>query len=566
MRIDVAQILLERGIIGEDALEMLNTNSNGDTRTPDRIAIEEGFASEEQVLEALGETLEIPFCSNLGDYDVPLAFVQKVPLAFARSNVIVAFGMKGDTFLVATASPLDFRALDDVAAMLSADVEPAFSPSEGITALIAKGYQMQSSGLGQVMDEIDSSLIDAATSEVERTEDLLDIANKAPIIRLVSTALSEAIKRRASDVHFHPVDERMRIRIRVDGVLYDLMDSPKTIHEAVISRIKVIGKLDIAERRKPQDGRTTIKFANREIDIRISIIPTQNGERAVLRLLDKTARLYSLEDLGMNEDILISIKKVLQVSHGIFFVTGPTGSGKTTTLYAALQRLNSSDVNIITIEDPVEYQLKGISQIQVDMKKNVTFASGLRAVLRQDPDILMVGEVRDFETGAIAIQSALTGHRVFSTLHTNDSASAITRLLDLGIEQYLVASSVIAIMAQRLIRRICPHCIESYEPDEESLKFLRLGKADLKDGKFFRGKGCEECLETGYMGRIGIFELLVVDDVIRELIMRKEDANVIKQAAVKKGLVTLRMNGAKNVARGITTVDEVLRVSQMDIV
>ena len=565
MRIDVPEILCSAGVISAEAKDMLETAIAKNGGSPDTVAVEEGFASEHQVLKSIGDYLEIPFKENLENFEIPMIYVEKVPLAFARSNNIVAFGQRGATFLLATSSPFNFRALDSVAAMLSADVEPVFAPAVVISSLISRGYQMQSSGLGTVLNEMDSEFI-GISSNLERAEDLLDIANKAPIIKLVSTAISEAIKRRASDIHFHPLEDKMRIRARIDGILYDLMDSPKGIHDAVISRIKVIGKLDIAERRKPQDGRTTIKYADREIDIRISIIPTQNGERAVLRLLDKTASLISLEELGMDPDKLEALKKVISVPHGIFFVTGPTGSGKTTTLYASLSRLNSSEVNIITIEDPVEYQLSGVSQIQVELKKNVTFATGLRAVLRQDPDILMVGEVRDFETGTIAIQSALTGHRVFSTLHTNDAPSAITRLLDLGIEPFLIASSVVAIMAQRLVRLICPNCKAPYEPTDRELRSLSLERKDIKDGVLYRGTGCEECLETGYRGRMGLFELLVIDDELRTQVMQKEDANVIKQSAVKRGLVTLRMDGARKVLQGITTIDEIVRVSQMDTI
>ncbi len=565
MRIDVAQILLDKRLINKDSFEQLQAYNGSNGKTVDKYAVEEGFVSEENILQAMGEALDIKYQASLEKFEVPLYFLERVPLSFARANNIAAFGQRGNTFLVATSSPLDFRAIDDVSAMLNADVEPVYAPSVEVANLVSRGYQMQSSGLGQVLDEIDSSILGITGGDIDRAEDLLDIANKAPIIKLVSTSISEAIKRRASDVHFHPIDDKLRIRTRVDGILYDLMDAPKSIQEAVISRIKVIGKLDIAERRKPQDGRTTIKYADREIDVRISIIPTQNGERAVLRLLDKSASLYSLEELGLDSDNLTILKRVISVPHGIFFVTGPTGSGKTTTLYASLARLNSPEVNIITIEDPVEYQLKGISQIQVDLKKNVSFAAGLRAVLRQDPDILMVGEVRDLETATIAIQSALTGHRVFSTLHTNDSPSAITRLIDLGIEPFLVASSVIAVMAQRLVRQICPHCKTAYEPEDEKLHSIGLKRSDLINGVLYHGTGCDECLNTGYLGRIGIFELLVVDDLVRAQIMAKEDANVIKQRAVEKGLITLRMDGARKVVQGMTTIEDVLRVSQMDI-
>ncbi|MFA4986102.1 MAG: type II secretion system ATPase GspE [Candidatus Brocadiia bacterium] len=565
MRIEVAEILFKKGLIDETVKQRVKEETDSGGRSPDRILIEDGVLTEEQVLRSLGEALDIPFHPSLAQFEIPMAFVEKVPLAFARNNVIAAFDKRGGTYFVATGSPFDFRPLDETAAMLAADVEPVFALKEEIAGLIARGYQMQSSGLGDVMNEFDDAFLSSVGADIERAEDLLDIANKAPIIKLVSTAISEAIKRRASDIHFHPLDDKLRIRARIDGVLYDLMDSPKSIQEAVISRIKVIGKLDIAERRKPQDGRTTIKYADREIDIRISIIPTTNGERAVLRLLDKSSSLYSLEDLGMDPENLEKLIKVIESPHGIFFVTGPTGSGKTTTLYAALARLNSAEVNIITIEDPVEYQLKGISQIQVEAKKNVTFAAGLRSILRQDPDILMVGEVRDLDTATIAIQSALTGHLVFSTLHTNDSASAVTRLLDLGVEQYLVASSVIAVMAQRLVRKVCPHCKESYEPDDRTLSYMNVKRSELRDGKLWRGKGCEECLDTGYYGRVGIFELLMIDDIIRAQIMRKEDANIIKSMAVQRGTLTLRMDGVRKVIEGVTTIDEVSRATQMDV-
>ena len=566
MKIDVAQILYDHGVLSDEGLENLRALCAESLETADRLAVEEELASEASVLKALGDHLDIPFKESLKDQEVPMQFIERVPLSFARANTIVACGIRGGTFLLATSTPFSFRALDDVAAMLGADVEPLFAPGEEITSLVARGYQMQSSGLGAVMEEFDGASMDGFSTNMDRAEDLLDIANKAPIIKLVSTAISEAIKRRASDIHFHPHDDKMRIRIRVDGVLYDLMDSPKNIQDAVVSRIKVIGKLDIAERRKPQDGRTTIKYADREVDIRISIIPTQNGERAVLRLLDKSASLITLEELGLDSWNLETLKKVISVPHGIFFVTGPTGSGKTTTLYASLSRLNSPDLNIITIEDPVEIQLRGVSQIQVELKKNVSFAAGLRAVLRQDPDVLMVGEVRDLETATIAIQSALTGHRVFSTLHTNDSASAITRLLDLGVEPFLGASSVIAVMAQRLVRRICPHCKEAYEPEQKDLESLDLTREDVPSGKLYRGTGCDECLKTGYLGRVGLFELMLIDDAIRQQVMAKEDANRIKQDAVRRGLITLRMDGARKVAAGITTVEEVVRVSQMDLV
>ncbi|MHC4713995.1 MAG: GspE/PulE family protein [Planctomycetota bacterium] len=375
--------------------------------------------------------------------------------------------------------------------------------------------------------------------------------------------LSRALRQRASDVHLQPYEDRLQVRYRIDGILYDRILIPKSVQDAVISRVKVMAGMDIAEKRLPQDGRASIKVADREVDLRISAVPTEFGERIVLRLLDKGSRLYGLEELGLSGADHRRFKKLIEFSHGIVLVTGPTGSGKTTTLYAALQKLNRTEKNVLTIEDPIEYQLRGVSQMQVG-GKGLTFALGLRHVLRQDPDVIMVGEIRDNETARIAVQAALTGHLVFSTLHTNDASGAITRLLDIGVEPYLVASSVISVMAQRLVRLICPHCREGYRPEEEALAEIGLTSADLADGFVYRGTGCAECMDTGYLGRTGLYELLAVDDAVRGGILERQSANAIKADAVRRGLVTLRADGAGKVARGVTTIEEVLRQTQTD--
>jgi general secretion pathway protein E len=396
---------------------------------------------------------------------------------------------------------------------------------------------------------------------IEGSGDLLDDTSDAPIIKLVNLMLSQAVKDRASDIHIEPTQNRLIIRYRLDGILYDMLSPPKHIQSALISRVKVMAEMNIAEKRLPQDGRIEIRIGDKNIDIRVSTIPTAFGERVVMRLLDKTRIILSLTDLGMPEEGLNKFNRLIRSSHGIILVTGPTGSGKTTTLYGALSTIHRTDINIITIEDPIEYQIDGIGQIQVNPKIDLTFAKGLRSIVRQDPDVILVGEIRDLETAEIAIQSALTGHLVFSTLHTNDSASAVTRLIDMGIESFLVTSSVIGILAQRLVRVICDNCKEEYSPDKESLLNIGLTPEMLAGRKIYRGKGCPTCLNTGYLGRTGIFELMLIDDTIQNLILKTSDANAIKQKAVENGMITLRSNGAQKVMNGITTIEEVFRVT-----
>jgi len=370
---------------------------------------------------------------------------------------------------------------------------------------------------------------------------------------------------RASDIHVHPFESRIQIRYRVDGILYDVLSLNRNVLPLVISRIKVMAGMDIAERRLPQDGRTSVRLGQREVDLRISTVPTSYGERAVLRVLDKSSGVFELEQLGLWKDDLDRLDALLEKSHGVIFATGPTGSGKSTSLYACLNRLNSSEKNVITIEDPIEYQLEGISQIQVASKKGMNFATSLRHVLRQDPDVIMVGEVRDVETARMSIQSSLTGHLVFSTLHTNDSAGAISRLLDLGVEPYLVSSSLLAVMAQRLVRRICEQCKDEVKVSKADLRVLGIEDANAKEVTFYEGKGCEKCFHTGYRGRTGIYELMIIDSDIQDFIYQRKSAGQIKRLALDSGLQTLRMDGARKVLQGSTTVAEILRVTQADV-
>jgi len=424
----------------------------------------------------------------------------------------------------------------------------------------------------EALDDLDEEegIVNLSAEALEDGEDLLDVANKAPIIKLVNMILFQALKMRASDVHIQPYADRVQVRYRVDGILYDMESAPKKIQDAIISRIKVMSKMDIAERRLPQDGRATLRIGQGDVDVRISSVPSSNGERIVMRLLDKTARVYRLEEIGLDSDNLAMLRKYIAYTHGIIFVTGPTGSGKTTTLYAGLTEINAAEKNILTIEDPIEYNIDGISQVQVNNKKGLTFAAGLRSFLRQDPDVMMVGEVRDNETAEIAIRAALTGHMVLSTLHTNDSASAVTRMLDIGVEPYLVSSSVLLVIAQRLVRLICPKCKKQVAPDKSTVKKLKeagIAPDAFADGKVWIGEGCDYCFNSGYVDRTAIYEMLPVDDGVKDQIMDRAGASIIKKSAIERGsLNTLRMDGIQKVLRGATTIDEILRVTQLDVV
>jgi general secretion pathway protein E len=409
--------------------------------------------------------------------------------------------------------------------------------------------------------------IQGLASEIEEAEDVLDVSNKAPIIKLVNTILFQGLKLRASDVHFHPYPERTQVRFRIDGILYDMDSVPRKAHEAIVSRVKVMGKMDIAERRLPQDGRATIKLGDGEVDVRISSVPTTNGERIVMRLLDKSAKIYTLEEIGLAPKNLAMMRDYVTWNHGIVLVTGPTGSGKTTTLYGAMAEIDITQLNVLTIEDPVEYSLPGISQVQVNVKKGLTFAAGLRSFLRQDPDVMMVGEIRDLETAEVAIRAALTGHLVFSTVHTNDAASTVTRMVDQGVEPYLVSSSIVLVIAQRLVRTICKHC-HHYVPisDEWAAKLKKVGiDPALLDGRIAVGKGCDECFQSGYAGRTAIYEFMEVDETLRTQIMENTTAARMKRSAVERGMITLREDGRQKILAGQTTPDEVLRVTQLDI-
>ncbi len=534
--------------------------------TLDRVLTSRGYLTEKDMLRLFSGLLGLTYLETLEGVQVPEEFSSKVPVSVSRNHNLVAIGREGDAWKIATCYPLDAFPMDEIARMLGGEAIPVLASKGDITSTINRAYQQKVDVVNEMIDGLKIDDLQAAERVVDESHDLLDLANQAPVIRLVNMFIFQALKMRASDVHIQPYEEKLQIRYRIDGVLYDMMTPPKKIQDAILSRVKVMGKMDIAERRLPQDGRATLKIGDGEVDVRISSVPTQHGERIVMRLLDKSARVLALEEMGLDPEQMKAMQTFIDCAHGIVLVTGPTGSGKSTTLYAVLKRINSQEYNVITIEDPVEYHLPGVSQIEVSNKKGLTFAAGLRSIVRQDPDIIMVGEIRDKETAAIAIQSALTGHLVFSTLHTNDAPTAAMRLLDLGVEPYLVSSSLIGVVAQRLVRVICKNCKVVHNPTSEELESIGLSLKEAEGHTIYRGTGCPQCFKTGYMDRTGIYEILPVNDHVRDQILGKVGANTIKQDAVKAGLRTLRMDGAKKVLKGVTTIEEVLRVTQMDVV
>jgi general secretion pathway protein E len=502
----------------------------------------------------------VNFAPTLAGYTPAADFVAAVPIAFARRHRVLGVSAADGQALLAIGDASSLEQLQILSRFLERTLRPILAPPEIVLAAINDAYQQRTGQAQAMIEQLDRrQVLDELNRLSSSREDLLDNASRAPVIKLVNLILFEAAKASASDVHVQPYEDRLIVRTRIDGVLYDNFELPKNVQEEVISRVKVMGRMNIAEKRLAQDGRATVQIGDRVVDLRIASLPTSFGERVVIRLLDKSARLYELPDLGMDSITLARFGKLIAAEHGLILVSGPTGSGKSTTLYAALQQINSKEKNVITLEDPIEYQLDGISQTQVSDKKGMTFASGLRSVLRQDPDVIMVGEIRDRETATMAIQSALTGHLVFSTLHTNDAASAVTRLLDLGIEPYLVASSVVAVLAQRLVRRVCPDCAKSHTPDASELRWLVVDAS--RAARMRIGAGCPACRHTGYRGRLGTFELIVVDEPVRRLIQSRATASEIRDAAVRAGTRTLRDDGIEKILVGITTTSEVERVT-----
>ena len=562
----LGQILLEMTSLSEEALEnALDVQKQRGGRIGE-VLVSLKLVTEEDVYLALGRQMDMPFWSKIEEQKIDLDLLRAVPINFAKKHTIIPLSLDGEVILVATADPLNLASLDDLQLLLKQPMQPILVRPSTIVQAINHAYDLISQTAEQMVEDLDEEEIDFLSAELEEPKDLLDTTDEAPIIRLVNSILYQAVKQRASDVHIEAFEKELAVRFRIDGVLYDMLRPPKRFQSSTVSRVKIMAGMNIAEKRLPQDGRIRIKMAGKDVDIRVSVIPTAHGERIVMRLLDRSQVILQLDEIGLIGDKLKRMRKLIHMPHGILLETGPTGSGKTTTLYAALSEINTPAKNIITVEDPIEYQLKGIGQIQVNSKIDLTFSRGLRAILRQDPDIIMVGEIRDLETAEIAIQASLTGHLVLSTLHTNDAPTAITRLVDMGIEPFLVSSSLVGVVAQRLIRVLCRHCKEPYQPTEEEYQELELDARQIRNGGVYRPRGCDKCAETGYQGRSGIYELLLVDEEIQSLILKGSDANVIRKTAIKNGMTTLRTDGAQKVLQGITSIQEVARVTQETMV
>ena len=559
----IGQILKELGLLSEVEIKQALVTQRERGGLFGEILVGQGSLASKDVARALALQFSLEYVDSFERAQLDPLLIEPFPLAFAKQHSFAPLFKSRGKVVVVVADPTTVTVLDDLAAMYGVGIEPMVSTPEFVLEVLNAQFDRRT-GAQQVMGDIeDSADLDSLALDLEETtKDLLEEDDEAPIIRLVNSILAQAVKEKASDIHIEPFEKGITVRFRKDGVLHEVLEVPKRMQSSICSRIKIMGTLDIAEKRRPQDGRIRIRIAGRDVDIRLSTIPIAFGESLVLRLLDKSATLLDLTDLGLLGKDREKMEYMIRRPHGIILVTGPTGSGKTTTLYAGLSEINSPDKKILTIEDPIEYQLQGINQMQVNSKIDVTFASALRAFLRQDPDVILVGEMRDLETVEIAVQASLTGHLVFSTVHTNDAPSTFTRLTDMGVEPFLIASSVIAVQAQRLVRVLCRTCKEPYQASPIQLR--QLGIADGKMQTLYAPKGCGDCSGLGYAGRKGIFEMLAVTDGIRDLVMAKANASEIRRAALKEGMSTLRGDGARKVLEGLTSIEEVLRVTQDD--
>ena len=564
---DWTEILIRRGVIGPDQLKEAQRVGGA---VEDSL-VKLGYAEAEDIMKAKAEQHGLPFI-ELREIEIPPSVIELVPESLARENIVMPLAQGSGTIKVIMHDPLGFETIEKLRFVLNREIEVALAPKEAIVEAINK-YYGRSSGETESVDSMLQEFTDTAIDFAEDagpggksgTTVTLEEGD-APVIKLVHLIIQEAVTMRASDIHIEPFADRVRIRYRIDGVLMERDSAPRRLLGAIVSRLKIMGSIDIAEKRRPQDGRIKILVAGKDIDLRVSILPTTHGQSVVMRILDRDNIKVGIQDLGFADDDFARFKTMVKRPNGILLVTGPTGSGKTTTLYAALNELNRPDVKIITAEDPVEYYLPGVNQCEVKAKIGMTFARIIRAMLRQNPNILLVGEIRDLETAETAIQASLTGHLVFSTLHTNDAPSAITRLVDIGIQPFLVASSVLAIMAQRLVRKVCPKCKVRYEPPAHILAGLGLRPELAKKANFMKGKGCNNCNKKGYRGRMGIFELMTLTTQIREMTFKGESTQVIRRLARKQGMRTLFEDGIIKAIKGQTTLDEVLRITQHDMV
>jgi len=563
----VVEILRDVGLVThEDILKAKDRAKAEEIGLVDALVLN-GRVSHMDVSKALASQFGMDTI-NLAEYRVPDEVLALVPKHIARRYKIVPVYKHDNTLTVAIHDPLDVDTVDSLRYILKMNVEPVVAAKTDIENSITRYYGSADDTVENMLQEITEGEVDLGLPANQATqikiEEVAETETDAPIIKLVGLIIMEAYRNRASDIHIEPLERRLRVRYRIDGVLHEVDNPPKRLQAAIISRLKIMSNMSIAEKRVPQDGRIQIPVMGKSLDLRVSCLPTNHGESIVMRILDKSSLLLGLGDLGFFSDDQATMEKIIGLPDGVFLVTGPTGSGKTTTLYACLNSINKPDRKIITVEDPVEYQLGGINQVQVNADINLTFSAALRSILRQAPNIIMIGEIRDLETANIAVQASLTGHLVFSTLHTNDAPSAVTRLVDMGVKPFLVASAVRAIMAQRLIRKVCAKCKTPYKPTDYEMQVLKLNPEEVKNATIFRGTGCNECAKTGYRGRMGIYEIFQIDDEVRRLIYEKVPSNVIRARARELGMRTLREDGVRKIMAGITTPEEVISITQGD--
>lgn len=558
---NVVNLLLKATGVSEEQVEpLLSIQLTPNTTLSDALVSQKATSTDE-LIEQLAKALHIPFQKDIIVNEISMDMIRNIPINYAKTNEILPYKDNGEHVIVLTSNPLNLKVFDDLRVLFQKRVQPALTTKAKLLDSINRVYEKGTATL-EGLDDIDDDDYDLD----EPIIDLLEAEDDAPVIKLVNTLVSRAVKEKASDIHIEPYEKDMVVRFRVDGVLYDVFKPPKKLQNSITSRIKVMGNLNIAEKRLPQDGRIPLKIGGKDIDVRLNSVPTAFGERLVMRLQDRSNVILSLPQLGFSESSMDTLTKdLLRRTYGIVLVTGPTGSGKSTTLYACLQELNSIDTNIITVEDPVEQRIQGIGQIQVNSKIGLTFASGLRAILRQDPDTIMIGEIRDLETAEIAINSSLTGHLVLSTIHTNDSAGAFPRLIDMGCEPFLIATSLLGVISQRLVRVLCPHCKAPHTPTDFEIRNLEIDRSVALKGNVHKAVGCNQCSNKGYLGRTLIQELLLVTEDIRTLIMQRKDAGAIKKKAVEQGMITFRDHGIQKILQGVTTIEEVLSNTQTDI-
>ena len=553
----------KRGLINESEIEPLLEEYYRRGLSLHRILLQHKGINKDNLQDAWSDIFNTPKLNKLDNHNPSPDYLNTFSMEFSRSHGCMVFENHSETRLeLALLHPLELELCDHISLRMKKALYPVLVSEDNLNRYLEQSFDM-SNNTQQDLPGFDAESMKNLSQEIVESEDLLDMANKAPVVKLINSFLFQALKQRASDIHIQPYEEQLKVRFRIDGILQEVLQLPKSIQNAVLSRIKVMGKMDIAEKRLPQDGTTSFVAAGRDVDVRISSLPSVFGERIVMRLQDKSTGVKKINEIGLSDHDLQSVTKLLSMSHGIILVTGPTGAGKTTTLYAMLDQLNDPNKNIITLEDPVEMMLPGISQVQVSNKKGLDFGAGLRSIVRQDPDVIMVGEIRDLETARISIQSALTGHLVFSTLHTNDSVSTLTRLMDIGVEAPLINSALLSIIAQRLVRTICTHCKKPYKPNTQELKSWDIDPKIFKDKTIYKGEGCDECSHTGYQGRVAIYEILMMDQSIKNALNKGASNHEIQELALKQNFKTLRDDGINKILEGITTPEEIFRVTQL---